>query len=47
MFGVLGDSFASLQYLYRLGRTTIGQLVHETCNAIVTSLQHEFMKVRI
>ena len=40
-----GESFISLQYLYRIGRTTVGEIVHETCSAIVSSLLQEYMKV--
>jgi len=40
-----GESFTSVQYLYRLGRTTVGDTVHETCQVLVTALLHDYMKV--
>ena len=42
---ISGESFTSLQYLYRIGRTTIGEIVNETCVAIISSLQQDYMKV--
>lgn len=41
-----GDSFASLQYLYRVPKCTISKFVPEVCEAIYDSLK-SFIKVRI
>jgi len=35
VFLASGESFVSLSYLFRLGRTTIGEIVMEVCDAIV------------
>jgi hypothetical protein len=40
-----GDSFTSLQYAYRIGRTTVGEIVIDTCEQLVESLKNEFLKV--
>lgn len=40
-----GESFQSLQFLYRVPSQTIGKIVPETCSAIVEELKEEFMKV--
>ena len=40
-----GETFTSLQYMYRVGRTTIGEIVMDTCQAITDTLQPEFLKV--
>lgn len=42
---ILGESFESLQYLYCVPAQTIGQIIPETCQAIVDKLQQEYMKV--
>ena len=44
-FNILGESFASLRYLYRIPSQTIGKIVQETCQAIVDVLSTEFLKV--
>jgi hypothetical protein len=41
----VGDSFTSLHYAYRIGRTTVGEIVVETCEMIVKTLTDEFMQV--
>ena len=41
---IVGDSFVSLSYLYRLGRTTIGEIVHEVCEVIVFELQSDYLQ---
>jgi len=41
---VVGDSFVSLSYLFRLGRTEISEIVLDVCEAIC-SLQNEYLKV--
>jgi len=43
---VVGDSFVSLSYLFRLGRTTISEIVLDVCEAICL-LQTEYLKVCI
>jgi len=40
-----GETFTSLQYMYRVGRTTIGEIVIDTCQAITDNMQAEFLKV--
>ena len=42
---IVGESFQSLQYLYRVPAQTIGRIVPETCQAIVEEMQEEYMKV--
>ena len=36
-----GDTYATLQFDFRVARTTIGLLVKEVCNALVTELRNE------
>ena len=36
----VGESYTSLQYIYRIPAQTIGKIVPETCQAIVQALQH-------
>ena len=40
-----GETFTSLQYMYRVGRTTIGEIVIDTYQAITDNMQAEFLKV--
>ena len=40
-----GETFESLQYLYRIPSQTIGQIVPDTCHAIVAVLLDKYMKV--
>jgi len=40
-----GETFTSLQYMYRVGRTTIGEIVIDTCQALIDNLQMDFLKV--
>jgi len=40
-----GDTFVSLSYLFRLGATTIGEIVLQVCIAMVSTLQEEYLKV--
>ena len=46
VFCLSGDSYQSLHYMYRIGRTTIGEIVEETCKALVTVLKDTYLKVR-
>jgi hypothetical protein len=41
-----GETYESLQYLYRIPSQTIGKIVPETCAAIIDGLS-EYMKVNI
>ena len=40
-----GETFESLQYLYRIPSQTIGQIVPDTCHAIVAVLLDKYMMV--
>lgn len=42
-----GSSFKSLEFLSRISRITIGNFVPEVCNAIVTTLKDEYLKVKM
>ena len=44
-YTILGETFESLQFLYRIPSQTIGRIVPETCSAIIDVLQEEYMKV--
>ena len=41
-----GETFESLKFLYRIPAQTIGQIVPETCCAIIDALADECLKVR-
>ena len=40
-----GDSYHSLEYLYRIPVSTLSGLIQETCQAIYDSLKEDYMKV--
>jgi hypothetical protein len=40
-----GDSQQSMSFSYRLGRTTVGGIIYETCLAIWEALHLEYVKV--
>jgi len=40
-----GDTFVSLSYLFRLGKSTISEIITEVCHAIVEELQTEYIQV--
>ncbi|KAK7481088.1 hypothetical protein BaRGS_00027628 [Batillaria attramentaria] len=40
-----GDSYQSLSFLYRIGRTTLGEIIPETCKVLIEVLQERHMKV--
>ena len=41
----LGDSFVSLSYLFRVGRTTISEIVLDVCEAIISQLEKQYVQV--
>ncbi|XP_053390824.1 uncharacterized protein LOC128553673 [Mercenaria mercenaria] len=40
-----GDSYATLQYLYRVPATTVSEIIPETCQAIYNVLRNTYIKV--
>lgn len=40
-----GDTYQSLEYLYRIPVTTLSKIIPETCSAIYESLKDDYMKV--
>ena len=40
-----GDTFVSLSYLFRLGKSTISEIITEVCQAVVEELQTEYIQV--
>lgn len=46
-FLATGDSFMSLQYLFRIPQSTISTIIPDVCDAIYKVLMPEFMKVHI
>jgi len=44
---ISGESFASLHFTYRMGKSTVGQIVYDTCQAIAAVLQPDYLKVTI
>ena len=42
----LGDSYSSLQYLYRIPNNTISIIVPKMCSAIYKVLKDDFLSVR-
>ena len=40
-----GESFVSLSYLFRIGRSTISGIVNEVCKAIYSTLQLTFLRI--
>lgn len=43
-YSALGESYTSLQYLYRIAAQTIGKIIPDTCRAI-TEVLHEYIQV--
>lgn len=46
LFHCTGETFASLQYLYRIPAQTIGRIIPDTCRSIVNTLSEDFLKVQ-
>lgn len=44
-FLATGNSYKSLQYSFRVANNTISGIVPETCNAIITTLGHEYLRL--
>ncbi|KAF4115303.1 hypothetical protein G5714_002792 [Onychostoma macrolepis] len=44
-FLATGESFKSLRFQYRVGTSTISQIVVETCAALYQVLKEDFLKV--
>ena len=40
-----GNSYQSLYYQFRIGRTTIGKIIPYTCSAIYRALNYKYIKV--
>ena len=40
-----GNSYQSLEYQYRIGRTTMGKIIPYTCSAIYIALKDKYIKV--
>ncbi len=45
LFLLTGETFRSLSYQFRMGVSTIGQFVPETCAAIYHVLKEKYFKV--
>ena len=43
-YSALGESYTSLQYLYRIAAQTIGKIIPDACRAI-TEVLHEYIQV--
>ena len=44
-FLATGESFRSLQYLFRVSEQSIGSMFIETCKALVSVLKQQYLKV--
>ncbi|XP_025085867.1 putative nuclease HARBI1 [Pomacea canaliculata] len=44
-FLAAGDSYQSLVFLYCLGKSTIGEIIPDTCRAITVALKDQYLKV--
>ncbi len=42
---ILGESFKSLGFQFRMGSTTIGRIVEETCKALHHTMKKNYLKV--
>ena len=47
LFILLGESFESLKFLYRIPTQTIEKIVPETCHAIIDVLSSDYLKVNL
>ena len=45
VFNISGESFNSLHYTFRMGESTVSQIVHETADAIYQCLRPEYLQV--
>ncbi|XP_025111385.1 uncharacterized protein LOC112574486 isoform X2 [Pomacea canaliculata] len=45
IFLATGDSYQSLCFLYRLGRSTIGEIIPDTCRAITAALKDQYLEL--
>lgn len=46
-FNFLGDSYKSLMFLFRIGRSTISNIIGETVVAIYDALKDDYLKVSL
>lgn len=46
-FLATGESFMSLQYLFRIPQSTISKIIPEVCKVIYTVLKNDYLKVSI
>ena len=44
---LLGEAFQSLHFLYRISAQAAGQIIHETCAALYTVLQQDYLQVYV
>lgn len=44
---VEGETYKSLSFQYRIGATTVSDIVKDTCAALHQVLKDDFLKVRI
>lgn len=42
---LVGESFTSLNFQFRVGKSTISQIVTETCEALYRALAKDYLKV--
>jgi len=40
-----GDCYQSLEYLYRIARNTLSEMIPETCESFYAVFRQEFLKV--
>lgn len=44
---VSGESYTSLQYQYRIEKSTLSKIIPETCEAIYSVLKDDFLTVNV
>lgn len=42
---IVGESFSSLAFQNRMGSTTVGKMIPETCEALYQALKDDYMQV--